>query len=219
VCGVLLAGNFQKIWKIAFLLPSTGDTRWCSRLSYCATILKVAGSIPDDVIGIFHWHNPSGRTTVPGWLSLWQKRVPEIFPGNLDLLELSGPLQACNGVAFPLLSTEAYSGFELEPQRVKNSSPIPLSPHNDQTDFLLLLNDVTWTDPGYLVLLVQLRGRASGNKYWQVFILPTKLMWADPNIILIARHTYLKLLLQQIEYLLQLHRNTILKYPYKGQLI
>jgi hypothetical protein len=27
---------------------------------------KVAGSIPDDVIGIFHWHNPFGRTMVLG---------------------------------------------------------------------------------------------------------------------------------------------------------
>ena len=30
--------------------------------SYCATNRKVAGSIPDDVIGIFRWHNPSVRT-------------------------------------------------------------------------------------------------------------------------------------------------------------
>jgi hypothetical protein len=27
-----------------------------------ATNLKVAGSIPDGVTGIFHWHNPSYRT-------------------------------------------------------------------------------------------------------------------------------------------------------------
>ena len=27
---------------------------------------KVAGSIPDGVIGIFHWHNPSGRTKALG---------------------------------------------------------------------------------------------------------------------------------------------------------
>ena len=26
------------------------------------TYYYVAGSIPDGVIGIFHWHNPSGRT-------------------------------------------------------------------------------------------------------------------------------------------------------------
>ena len=29
-------------------------------------IRDVAGSIPDGVIGIFHWHNPSGRTMVLG---------------------------------------------------------------------------------------------------------------------------------------------------------
>ena len=28
----------------------------------CATNRKAAGSIPDGVIGIFHWHNPSDRT-------------------------------------------------------------------------------------------------------------------------------------------------------------
>jgi hypothetical protein len=27
---------------------------------------KIAGSIPDGVIGTFHWHNPSGRTTAMG---------------------------------------------------------------------------------------------------------------------------------------------------------
>ena len=31
-----------------------GSTRWRSWLSHCATSLKVAGSIPDGVIGIFH---------------------------------------------------------------------------------------------------------------------------------------------------------------------
>ena len=31
-----------------------------------ATSRKVAGSIPDCVIAIFHWHNPSGRTVAMG---------------------------------------------------------------------------------------------------------------------------------------------------------
>jgi hypothetical protein len=31
-------------------------------LMYCATNRKVAGSIPDGVIGIFHSHIPSDRT-------------------------------------------------------------------------------------------------------------------------------------------------------------
>jgi hypothetical protein len=38
-------------------------TRWRSWLRHGATSRKVAGSIPDGVIGIFHWHIPSGRTT------------------------------------------------------------------------------------------------------------------------------------------------------------
>jgi hypothetical protein len=35
---------------------------WRSWLGHCATGRKGADSIPDDVIGIFNWHNPSGRT-------------------------------------------------------------------------------------------------------------------------------------------------------------
>ena len=37
-------------------------TLWRSQLRHCATSRKVAGSIPDGVIGNFHWHNPSGCT-------------------------------------------------------------------------------------------------------------------------------------------------------------
>jgi hypothetical protein len=32
-------------------------------LRHCATSRKVAGLIPDDDIGIFHWHNSSGLWT------------------------------------------------------------------------------------------------------------------------------------------------------------
>jgi hypothetical protein len=35
-------------------------------LRHCATNQEVAGSISDGVIGIFHWHYPSGRTMVLG---------------------------------------------------------------------------------------------------------------------------------------------------------
>ena len=34
--------------------------------SHCVTSRKVAGSIPDMVIGIFYLHNPSGRTMALG---------------------------------------------------------------------------------------------------------------------------------------------------------
>jgi len=39
----------------------------CRTLIYhCATSPKVAGSIPDGVIWIFHWHNHSGRIMALG---------------------------------------------------------------------------------------------------------------------------------------------------------
>ena len=41
----------------------TAVAQW---LRCCATNRKVAGSIPDGVIGIFHWHNPSDRTMAMG---------------------------------------------------------------------------------------------------------------------------------------------------------
>ena len=40
---------------------SVAQWLWC-----CATNRKVAGSIPDGVIGIFHWHNLSDRTKFLG---------------------------------------------------------------------------------------------------------------------------------------------------------
>jgi len=43
-----------------------GGTRWRNWFRHCATSRKVAGSIPDGVVGIFHWHNPSGRTMAMG---------------------------------------------------------------------------------------------------------------------------------------------------------
>jgi len=35
-------------------------------LLYCTSFIKVAGSIPDGVIEIFCWHNPSGHTMALG---------------------------------------------------------------------------------------------------------------------------------------------------------
>jgi hypothetical protein len=40
-----------------------GGVRWRSLQRHCATSRKVAVSIPDEVIWIFRWLNPSSRTT------------------------------------------------------------------------------------------------------------------------------------------------------------
>ena len=37
-----------------------------SIFKHCATCRKVAGSIPDEILGIFHLLNPSGRTVALG---------------------------------------------------------------------------------------------------------------------------------------------------------
>jgi len=51
-------------------LLSDLDETWYKRcrswLRHSATGRKVAGSIPDNVIGVYHWHNPSGRTMAGG---------------------------------------------------------------------------------------------------------------------------------------------------------
>jgi len=50
--------------KTCISIDTTVRTRWSSWLRHCATSRKVAGSIPDVSIGIFHLLNPSNRATV-----------------------------------------------------------------------------------------------------------------------------------------------------------
>jgi hypothetical protein len=80
-----------------------------------------ADSIPDGVIGIFHWYNPSGRTKalgstqrlkemgtrniswgVKGWQPYHLNVSIVLKSGSLTLLKPSRPVQACNGIALPL---------------------------------------------------------------------------------------------------------------------
>ena len=51
-------------------LDETIGTSVAQRLRCCTKNRKVAGSIPDDVIGIFQWHNPSDRTMSLGLTQL-----------------------------------------------------------------------------------------------------------------------------------------------------
>jgi hypothetical protein len=107
------------------LIPQDkGGPRWRSWSRHCATSRNVSGSIPDGVTGIFHWHNPFGHTmalgltqTVTEMSSMknsWSKgarcvgltTLPPSYPDcleiwGLNLLESSGPVQACNWVALP----------------------------------------------------------------------------------------------------------------------
>jgi len=50
-------------YKLYYQQLGTAVAQW---IRYCATNRKVAGSIPDGVIGIFHLLNPSYRTMALG---------------------------------------------------------------------------------------------------------------------------------------------------------
>ena len=99
-----------------------GGARWRSWLRDWATSRKVAVSIPDCVIGIFHWHNPSGSTMTLGstqvltgmstrniswgkgcrwvWLKTLHHYVPSVLKyWNLSLLGTSGSVQASKAIA------------------------------------------------------------------------------------------------------------------------
>jgi len=108
--------------KISTVYVFSWGTRWRSWLRHCATSWHVAGSISDGVTGIFHWHNPSGRTMALGvtqplteistrnffWgvkaagVKGWQPyhlHMPIVLKSRrFNPLETSGPVQACNGI-------------------------------------------------------------------------------------------------------------------------
>jgi hypothetical protein len=77
-CLLMRDIGIQKI--IMFMLGAR--CWWRSWLRHCTTSRKVAGSIPDGVTRIFHWHNPSGCTMALGLTQPLQKWVPGMFPGG-----------------------------------------------------------------------------------------------------------------------------------------
>jgi hypothetical protein len=55
-CIIAVSLSFVTYW----------GTQWRRWLRHYATSRKVAGSIPDEVIGFFNWPNPSSRTMALG---------------------------------------------------------------------------------------------------------------------------------------------------------
>ena len=89
-------------------------TRW---LRHCATSRKVAGSIPDDIIGIFHWYNPSGRTTS---MSSTQP-LTEMSTGNISMIGKHGRYTRLT--TLPPSYTDCHEIWELQPPGTLRASP------------------------------------------------------------------------------------------------
>jgi hypothetical protein len=70
----------QRVKVLYIILFSFWGTLWPSWLRHCAASQKVAGSIFDGVIRIFHLHIPSGRTMVLGLAQL----LTEISTTNIS---------------------------------------------------------------------------------------------------------------------------------------
>jgi hypothetical protein len=79
-CGLIELWSVKLSWITCYIRARCW---WRSWLRHCATSRKVAGSIPNVVIGIFHWHNPSGRTMGLGSTPpLTQMITGHISPGG-----------------------------------------------------------------------------------------------------------------------------------------
>ena len=99
--------NFNAAWS----------TRWSSWLRHCATRRKVAGSIPDCVIGIFHWHNPSGHTMALGLT----KPLEEMSTRNISW---GGKGGRCVGLTnLPLSCTDCLKIWEPQPPGTLRACP------------------------------------------------------------------------------------------------
>jgi hypothetical protein len=102
-------------------------TRWRNLFRHCATSRKVACSIPNGVIEIFHWHNPSGRTMVLRVDSASNRNdyqecllvgkggrcvgLTTLPPSRADCLEIWEPEPAATLRACPCLYRDSFSFY------------------------------------------------------------------------------------------------------------
>jgi hypothetical protein len=70
----------NRLSYISLQLTSRRGTRWRRWLRHYARSREIARSIPDDLIGVFHWHNPSGPIMARGSI----QPVTEMSSSNIS---------------------------------------------------------------------------------------------------------------------------------------
>jgi len=90
-------------------------SRWRSRLRHCSTSRKIARSIPDGVIRIFHWLNLSGRSMALGST----QSLTETSTRNI-----SWGVKTCIGLtALPLPCADCLEIWEPQPPGTLRACP------------------------------------------------------------------------------------------------
>jgi hypothetical protein len=142
-----------------------------AQLRPCATSRKVTGSIPDDVIEIFHWHNPSGRNMALGL----NQPLTEMSTKNISLRVKATSTKGWQPYHHPVLLSWNLGTL---------NSWNPLGHSRPTTGMLYLCNYLTtsnlivWrgTTNLRLSLYLWMLKAFSWQKYWE------KLVWIGPTL-------------------------------------
>jgi len=93
------------------------NTAHAHGLRHCGTSRKVAGSITDGVIRIFHWHNPSGRNIALGL-------AQPLTEMSTTIISWGGKGGRCVGLTtLPLLCADCLEIWEPQPPGTLRACP------------------------------------------------------------------------------------------------
>jgi hypothetical protein len=88
-------GSILLFGSHTMFLSLNNGTPWRTCLKHCATSRKVADSFLEYVNGIFHLHNPSGRTMALGSTHLLTERSTRNISLGLELITLPPSCADC----------------------------------------------------------------------------------------------------------------------------
>jgi hypothetical protein len=126
-----------------------GGMWWCSWLRHYTTSWKVAGSIPDGVIGNFHWYNSSDSTMALGSTQpLTEMSIRNIYKDYTKMHGQQNIKKKPNLGTHSELDTCSYEPFSLSHQLIISPTKIPTFP--PESSCIFKYND--WRNTEILVV-------------------------------------------------------------------